>query len=75
MIVSPHILGQVEVQAFPPNAALGGKLPLQVSLEPFQPVDMGPSPGVLSLTMVHQTVDVAISCYACISSPTVGVDG
>lgn len=42
MIVTPHILREIQGQALPTDAALGRESSLEVAPEPFQSVDVGP---------------------------------
>ena len=60
MIIAPDIFSQVKGQSFFPDATFCGKVSLQVSPEPFKPVNVAPlAITVLSGIVFYQAMNIA----------------
>src|SRR3989338_6617421 len=75
MVVAPDVLGQVERQALPPDAALGGQAALQVAPEALEAVDVALAATIRAGTVAHEPVDVALGGDAGVAGEGVGPDG
>jgi len=75
MIISPHILRQIEGQLVSSDASFGRQPPLEITPESFQAIDVVLPRSVVAFRVVNQTVDIPLGGDPRIALPGIGVDG
>jgi len=75
MIIAPDIFSQVKGQSFFPDATFCGKASLQVSPEPFKPVNVAPlAITVLSGMVFYQAMNIAFGSNTGVTLPCIRTD-